>query len=110
MARVACGFSLTALVAALLGVAAAGQSSAGAIRGHIVLTGKPPGNPFIRMGVDPNMFRAQRGSSSDSRISHGDGGRERRQRVCETGGTFPKTAVPTEPVVIEQRACVYRRG
>jgi plastocyanin len=107
-ARVACGFSLTVVVAALLGVAAAGQSSAGAIRGHIVLTGKSRGNPFIRMGVDPKCSALNAGHRTiqESAMVTADGSVA--NVFVKLDGTFPNTTVPIEPVVIEQRACVYR--
>jgi plastocyanin len=102
------GFSRTISIAALLGVTAAAQSPTGTLRGHIVLTGKPPGNPFIRMGVDPKCSALNAGHRviQESAMVTADGSVA--NVFVRLDGTFPKTAVPTEPVVIEQRACVYR--
>ena len=73
-----------------------------------MLTGKPPGNPFIRMGVDPKCSALNAGHRviQESAMVTADGSVA--NVFVRLDGTFPKTAVPTEPVVIEQRACVYR--
>src|SRR5262245_4862327 len=42
-----------ALVAGSMVATATGQTNLGVIKGHVVLIGKEPGNPVIRMGVDP---------------------------------------------------------
>lgn len=82
-------------------------SSRGTVKGHITLSGRAPGNPMIRMGMDPLCARAS-------------GGRRMAQEIVVAGpdgslanvfvrlvGTFPKTPVPSEPVLLDQRACVY---
>lgn len=104
------GFSrtLAACALAFVGATAAGQSPGGTIKGHIMLTGKAPGNPIIRMGVDPKCSALNAGHRviQESAMVTADGSVA--NVFVRLDGTFPKTAVPTEPVVIDQRACVYR--
>ena len=99
---------MVALFAAFVVVGVTGQTSTGAIKGHIVLTGKAPGNPIIRMGVDPKCSALNAGHRviQESAMVTADGSVA--NVFVRLDGTFPKTAVPTDPVVIDQRACVYR--
>jgi hypothetical protein len=98
--------SLCALT--LIAATAAGQSTTGSIKGHIVLTGKAPGNPVIRMGVDPKCSALNAGHRviQESAMVTADGSVA--NVFVRIDGTFPKTAVPTDPIVIDQRSCVYR--
>jgi hypothetical protein len=41
------------LTASLIVLAVSAVSGAGTIHGHVHLTGPAPGNPIIRMGMDP---------------------------------------------------------
>ena len=84
------------------------QSTFGTIKGHIVLTGKAPGNAIIRMGVDPKCSAMNSGRRvvQESALVTADGSVA--NVFVRLDGSFPKTAVPSEPVVIDQRACVYR--
>jgi len=93
---------------ALVGATAAGQSTTGTIKGHIVLTGKAPGNPIIRMGVDPKCSALNAGHRviQESAMVTADGSVA--NVFVRLDGTFPKTAVPADPIVIDQRACFYR--
>jgi len=104
------GFSrtLAASALALVGATAAGQPATGTIKGHIVLTGKAPGNAIIRMGVDPKCSALNAGHRviQESAMVTADGSVA--NVFVRLDGTFPKTAVPTDPIVIDQRACVYR--
>ena len=108
MTYVVSGFSRTVLIASLLGATAAGQSAPGTIKGHIVLTGKAPGNPIIRMGVDPKCSALNAGHRviQESAMVTADGSVA--NVFVRLDGAFPQTAVPADPVVIDQRACVYR--
>jgi hypothetical protein len=48
--------------AGVLGRTASGQpAKPGSIRGHIRLSGKPPGSPVIRMGMDPKCAQINAG-------------------------------------------------
>jgi plastocyanin len=96
------------VIAALAGGATAAQPARpGAIEGHARLTGRNPGNTVIRMGLDPGCVAI-------------NGGRRVVQEIVTTGadgglanvfvklqGEFPKTPVPTAPVVVDQRGCIY---
>ena len=97
-----------AVFAAFFVVGVIGQTSLGAIKGHIVLTGKAPGNPVIRMGVDPKCSALNAGHRviQESAMVTADGSVA--NVFVRLDGTFPKTAVPSDPVVIDQRACIYR--
>jgi plastocyanin len=92
----------------LLAASTYAQSTTGTIKGHIVFSGKPPGNAIIRMGVDPKCADLNSGRRviQESALVTADG------RIANVfvrlEGTFPRTAIPTQPVVIDQRACVYR--
>lgn len=97
-----------ALMTAFLSMNATGQTSTGTIKGHVVLTGKAPGNPVIRMGVDPKCSALNAGHRviQESAMVTADGSVA--NVFVRLDGTFPKTAIPPEPVVIDQRACLYR--
>src|SRR4029450_10592230 len=84
------------------------QSATGTIRGHVILAGKAPGNAVIRMGMDPKCSALNAGKRviQESALVTADGSVA--NLFLRLEGTFPKTAVPTQPVVIDQRACVYR--
>ena len=83
------------------------QATAGTIKGHVRLNGKLPGNPVIRMGRDPMCASINRGKQivQETVMAALDGSLA--NVFVRLQGTFPKTPVPTTPVVIDQRACVY---
>ena len=99
------------IVIAVSGVAiGAGQAPApqrGTIKGHIRLAGKPPGNPVIRMGMDPMCSQMNAGKRvvQESVAASLDGSLA--NVFVSLQGSFPRTPVPTEPVTIDQRGCVY---
>jgi polysaccharide lyase family 4-like protein len=92
----------------LLAISGTAQASLGTISGHVVLAGKEPGNPFIRMGVDPKCSALNAGHRviQESAMIAADGSVA--NVFVRLDGTFPNTPVPAEPVVIDQRACFYR--
>jgi plastocyanin len=97
-------------LAVLWGVPAgtAGQpAKTGAIEGRVRLTGKSPGNVVIRMGLDPGCvaINERRRVIQEEVMTSPDGGLA--NVFVKLQGEFPKTPVPTEPVVIDQRGCVY---
>ncbi len=79
----------------------------GAINGHIALGGTPPGNPIIRMGMDPMCanLNAGRRVIQETVAANRDGSLA--NVFVRLEGSFPASAVPATPVVIDQRACVY---
>ncbi len=89
--------------------AAAAQTTAGhgTIKGHVKLTGKLPGNPIIRMGMDPMCAKINAGKRviQENVVANLNG--DLANVFVSLQGTFPRTPVPTAPVVIDQRACIY---
>jgi plastocyanin len=95
------------LFACWTGSAAFGQNNTGTIRGHVGLMGKLPGNPIIRMGMDPKCSRMNAGKRviQDFVVAALDGSMA--NVFVRLQGNFPQTPVPSQPVVIDQRECVY---
>ena len=90
------------------GAAAAAQAAGrGTIKGHIRLTGKSPGNPIIRMGMDPMCAKINAGKRivQETVVTSTDGGLA--NVFVKLQGTFPQTPVPTTPVSVDQHGCVY---
>jgi plastocyanin len=79
----------------------------GTIKGHIRLTGKLPGNPIIRMGMDPMCARINAGKRviQENVVASLDGSLA--NVFVQLQGTFPQTPIPVVPVTIDQSACVY---
>jgi len=100
------GFLLLAcwIVAAADAVA---QTNTGTIKGHVRLTGKLPGNPIIRMGMDPMCSKMNSGKRVVQQyvVATIDGSLA--NVFVRLKGNVPQTPVPTQPVVIDQQACVY---
>jgi plastocyanin len=101
--------------ACLIGVAVAtpGQvggapGTGGTIKGHVHLSGKLPGNPIIRMGMDPMCAQINRGTQvvQEAVVASADGSLA--NVFVEVQGKFPQTPVPTVPMTIDQRGCVFR--
>jgi hypothetical protein len=74
------------------------------------LSGKPPGNPVIRMGVDPMCAKATAGKRvvQETVVATADGSLA--NVFVAVQGTFPQVALPSTPVVIDQRGCMYTRA
>ena len=89
------------------GATSALPSKGGTIKGHIRVNGKPPGNPIIRMGMDPMCAKlnADKRPVQEVVSATADGGLA--NVFVSLQGSFPASPVPTEPVIIDQRACVY---
>ena len=79
----------------------------GTIVGHVTFEGKAPGNPIIRMGMDPKCSELNRGHRvvQEQALVALDGSVG--NAFVRLDGSFPRAPVPSEPVVINQRACVY---
>jgi plastocyanin len=109
LVRVAASCLAAAAVAAgSLAVGGAQASGRGTIKGHIKLMGKLPGNPIIRMGMDPKCAQANRGTRVIQEYVAATIDGSLANVFVRLQGTFPQTPVPTDPVVLDQRACVYR--
>jgi plastocyanin len=98
---------IVAIILALGAGSASAQPRAGILRGHVAFSGRPPGNPIIRMGMDPKCadLNAGRRVIQESALVTRNGSVE--NVFVRLDGTFPAVPVPTTPVVIDQRACVY---
>jgi len=83
------------------------QGGTGTIEGHVRLTGAAPANPLIRMGRDPICAKLNQGKRpvQDIVVRAEDGGLA--NTFVEVEGSFPQTPVPSDPVVINQRNCMY---
>ena len=79
----------------------------GTIQGRIRLDGPLPGNPIIRMGVDPLCARLTEGKQlvQETVRTSPDGGLA--NVFVKLDGTFPETPVPDEAVVIDQVDCLF---
>ena len=88
--------------------AAATPLPRGAMRGQVHVTGVVPPNDVIRMNADPMCRKATGGAhvADESVVAASDGSLA--NVFVELVGTFPGTPVPTEPVTIDQRGCIYR--
>jgi plastocyanin len=87
---------------------ASGQpAKQGSIRGHIRLSGQPPGNPVIRMGMDPKCAQINAGKRviQETVAASLDGSLA--NVFVSLQGAFPQTSLPTQAVTIDQRGCVY---
>jgi plastocyanin len=80
----------------------------GAVHGRVRVNGPVPGSDTIHMNADPMCARANAGQpvQNEAVIAAADGGLA--NAFVELVGTFPDTAVPADPVTIDQRGCVYR--
>ena len=86
---------------------AVAQTNTGTIKGHVRLTGKLPGNPIIRMGMDPMCSKMNAGKRVVQQyvVATIDGSLA--NVFVRLKGNVPQTPIPTQPVVIDQQACVY---
>jgi len=88
-------------------VPAAQAGAKGSIKGHVRLMGKSPGNPIIRMGMDPMCARINAGKRviQEAVLAALDGSLA--NVFVSLKGTFPQTPVPTTQVLLDQHGCVY---
>ena len=96
-----------ALASAHVGTAAQ-SANLGTVKGRVRLTGKRPGNVVIRMGVHPMCvaINARKRVLQETVVTGADGSLA--NVFVRLRGSFPETPVPTEPVMIDQRGCIYR--
>src|SRR5262249_26643208 len=79
----------------------------GTIKGHVQLMGKLPGNPIIRMGMDPMCSKMNAGKRVVQQLVVATIDGSLANVFVRLKGNVPQTPVPTQPVVIDQQACVY---
>ena len=79
----------------------------GTIKGHVAVKGTVPGNPIIRMGMDPMCAKLNAGKRPVQEIVSADADGSLANVFVSLQGTFPASPVPSEPVAIDQRACIY---
>jgi plastocyanin len=79
----------------------------GRITGHVRMNGVPPPNEIIRMRADLLCDKANAGRQvrHEAILVGVDGGLA--NAFVQLQGDFPGHPAPSEPVVIDQRACVY---
>ena len=79
----------------------------GTIRGHVQLSGELPGNPIIRMGVDPLCARLAEGKQlvQEAVVTSPNGSLA--NVFVRLVGDFPEMPIPEEPVVIDQVDCIF---
>ena len=106
VARIAL-LALLIVVAVDTTVTSAQAIKRGAIRGHIRVNGKLPGNPIIRMGMDPMCATLNAGKRPVQEIVAATADGSLANVFVSLQGSFPPSPVPAEPVTIDQRACVY---
>jgi plastocyanin len=85
-----------------------GTGAGGTIKGRIQVTGKAPGNMVVRMGMDPmcsRMYTAGNRPVEDAVVIGAKGGLS--GAFVKVEGAFPKTPVPAQPVVVDQRGCFF---
>src|SRR5215831_19860096 len=103
-------FGVVAAVSTITGrhsVAATPQAATGTIKGHVKLTGKLPGNPVIRMGMDPMCSATNAGKRVVNEIVAAAVDGSMANVFVRLQGNFPQTAVSSTPVEIDQRGCIY---
>lgn len=79
----------------------------GVVTGLVRLTGPAPANTTIRMGADPLCSRANTGRrlTQDVVLKSADGGLA--NAFVDLQGSFASTPVPSTPVAIDQRGCIF---
>ncbi len=106
--RLAAALGLAGALAAA-GAPAGAQRSAprGTIKGHVKLLGKLPGNPIIRMGMDPMCARINAGRRviQETVAAAIDGSLA--NVFVRLEGSFPPAPPPKQPVVLDQSGCIY---
>src|SRR5947207_889471 len=84
-----------------------GQAQTGTIKGVVRLTGKLPGNPIIQMGSDPVCWRMNAGKRilQEYVVATVEGNLA--NVFVHLQGNVPQTPASTQPVMIDQKGCVF---
>lgn len=97
----------TILISLVLTGEAGAQAGTGSIKGRVHLSGKLPGNPIIRMGIDPMCSKVNAGKRvlQEYVVATADGSLA--NVFLNLKGNVPQTPVPTLPVTLDQRGCLF---
>lgn len=95
------------LLSALVALDGFGQGNTGTIKGHVHLTGKLPGNPIIRMGMDPMCAKMNAGKQVIQEYVAASIDGSLANVFVKLEGNFPQTPVPTQPVTLDQHGCLF---
>src|ERR1700752_2391412 len=91
------------------GWSASAAGTGGSVEGSVRFTGTPPPNALIRMGADPNCLQANAGTRvTQEAVVVNPNGTLKNVFVPLTGSFPGAPPAPAQPVVIEQKGCVYR--
>jgi plastocyanin len=108
MEKVAVAALFALAVAAMVTDTTSAQTAKqGTIKGHVRVNGTVPGNPVIRMGMDPMCAKLNAGKRPVQEIVAATADGSLANVFVSLQGSFPATPVPAEPVTIDQHACVY---
>jgi plastocyanin len=88
-------------------VAPVQTSTGGTITGHIAVKGKVPGNPVIRMGMDPKCAQLNAGKTPVQEAVAATADGSLANVFVSLQGSFSATPAPVQPVMIDQRGCMY---
>ena len=88
-------------------VAPAQAGTGGTITGRVAVKGTVPGNPIIRMGLDPMCAKLNAGKSTVQDVVSAAPDGSLANVFVSLDGSFPSAPVPSTPVTIDQRGCVY---
>lgn len=82
-------------------------AATGSISGRVILSGPPPGNPVIRMTMDPMCGKMTAGKRVVDEIVMADRQGNLGNVFVSLRGAFPETQVPTTAVIVDQKECMY---
>ena len=82
-------------------------ATAGAVQGVVTLEGTAPEMTNIQMAADPNCARMHSGEVSNEFVIAGEGGTLANAFVYVKSGITGNFSPPSEPVVLDQKGCMY---
>jgi plastocyanin len=88
-------------------VASVQTGKGGTISGHIGVKGKVPGNQVIRMGMDPMCAKINAGKLTVQEVVAVRADGSLANVFVSLQGSFPAAPIPSAPVTIDQRGCMY---
>jgi plastocyanin len=83
------------------------QANTGTIKGRVRLSGKLPGNPFIRMGMDPMCAKMNAGKRVIQEYVVATAEGNLANVFVRLQGNVPQTPVSSQPLMIDQRGCIF---